>query len=152
MFHRTLINCGNLLEFKYLYLLSRLPTGSSQVEEDPRRHQSHHGAPGARAEPDCQEVNHSDRRPRLPEGRELGAREPAQVHCQQMLPFVRLHDTGSHGWKRCWCFLDSSREDELREMFQLTVLSRSNAFLRVAFCERWSGETDAIMTAAQTPS
>lgn len=59
------------------------PKGSSQVEEDPRRHQGHHGAPGARAEADRQEVNHPDRGPRLPEGRELGPGEPAQVHSRQ---------------------------------------------------------------------
>lgn len=84
MLHRTLINCGNVLEFKYLYCAAP-PKGSSQVEEDPGRHQGHHGAPGARAEADRQEVNHSDRGPRLPEGRELGAGEPAQVHRQQIL-------------------------------------------------------------------
>lgn len=58
--------------------------GSSQVEEDPRRHQGHHGATGARAEADRQEVHHSDRGPRLPAGRELGAGEPAQVHSRNL--------------------------------------------------------------------
>lgn len=68
-----------VVEFKTHKSCCFFSSGSGQVEENPRDHQSHNGASGTRAEADCQEVHHTDSGPRLPERRESGPGEPAEV-------------------------------------------------------------------------
>lgn len=65
-----------ILLFKCIVLFS---SGFGQVEENPRDHQSHYGATGARAETDRQEIHNSDSGPRLPERRKPGPGESAKV-------------------------------------------------------------------------